>query len=244
MHPTATTPSYLPFYTPFLPTSHHLTGRKRALFVRAMATKDRKRKHKAQLSEDSTNEGLSRILRTEAALLGIGRKAAAAMANAKSKRRLSPRAVLEALDEAIANGRWDSALELVMQNFNLNKEYIDLNSTPADYDAGHLPVLSSENIRISTEEHNDGQPTGGPTLIEISGEPFFPSMPGETSGPSPKRRSYKRLQDLPDGWTVQEHVRLSGKSAGKTYKFFIEPGTRKKFRSMPEVRHHLGMADP
>lgn len=82
-----------------------------------MATKDRKRKHKDQLSEDSTNEGLSRILRTEAALLGIGRKAAAAMANAKSKRRLSPRAVLEALDEAIANGRWDSALEVPISYF-------------------------------------------------------------------------------------------------------------------------------
>lgn len=59
-------------------------------------------------------------------------------------------------------------MQLVMRNFNLNKEYSDLNSTPADYDAGHLPVLSSENILISTEEHNDAQPTGGPTLIEVS----------------------------------------------------------------------------
>lgn len=82
-----------------------------------MGTKDRKRKHKAQLSEDITNEGLSRVLKTEAALLGIGRKAAAAMANAKSKRRLSPRAVLEALDEAIVNGRWDSALEVSISFF-------------------------------------------------------------------------------------------------------------------------------
>ncbi|KAF3332880.1 Methyl-CpG-binding domain-containing protein 6 [Carex littledalei] len=69
-------------------------------------------------------------------------------------------------------------------------------------------------------------------------------MLGETSCPPPNRRSCKRPQDLPDGWTVQERVRLSGKSAGKTDKFFIEPGTRKKFRSMPEVRRHLGMADP
>ncbi|KAJ0962131.1 hypothetical protein J5N97_029959 [Dioscorea zingiberensis] len=50
---------------------------------------------------------LSRILRTEAAVLGVERKSGSG-----KHRNLWPRAVLEALDDAIANNRWESALKI------------------------------------------------------------------------------------------------------------------------------------
>ncbi|CAL4937287.1 unnamed protein product [Urochloa decumbens] len=52
---------------------------------------------------------LARILRTEAAVSGVSRKAAATR---QQSTRLWPRAVLEALDSAVAACRWDSALEI------------------------------------------------------------------------------------------------------------------------------------
>ncbi|KAH0465312.1 hypothetical protein IEQ34_005415 [Dendrobium chrysotoxum] len=55
-----------------------------------------------------TSKGeLSRILRTEAAVIGIERKARSSKFN-----NLWPRAVLEALDDSIASNRWDSALKI------------------------------------------------------------------------------------------------------------------------------------
>jgi len=54
-------------------------------------------------------DALARILRTEAAVSGVSRKAAAAR---QQSTRLWPRAVLEALDSAIAACRWESALEV------------------------------------------------------------------------------------------------------------------------------------
>ncbi|PKA46526.1 Pentatricopeptide repeat-containing protein [Apostasia shenzhenica] len=52
---------------------------------------------------------LSTILRTEAAVLGVERKAVSAKSD-----RLWPRAVLEALDNSIANNRWESALKVIV----------------------------------------------------------------------------------------------------------------------------------
>lgn len=54
-------------------------------------------------------DALARILRTEAAVSGVSRKAAAAR---QQSTRLWPRAVLEALDSAVAACRWESALEV------------------------------------------------------------------------------------------------------------------------------------
>ncbi|XP_022770104.1 pentatricopeptide repeat-containing protein At3g53170 [Durio zibethinus] len=51
---------------------------------------------------------LSQIIRREAAIEGIGRKAK----SKKQRKRLWPKAVLEALDEAIKKNSWDSALEI------------------------------------------------------------------------------------------------------------------------------------
>ncbi|XVF22924.1 hypothetical protein REPUB_Repub12eG0212700 [Reevesia pubescens] len=51
---------------------------------------------------------LSRIIRREAAIEGIGRKAK----SKKQRNRLWPKAVLEALDEAIKDNSWHSALEI------------------------------------------------------------------------------------------------------------------------------------
>uniref|UniRef100_A0ACD6A1R5 Uncharacterized protein n=2 Tax=Avena sativa TaxID=4498 RepID=A0ACD6A1R5_AVESA len=57
---------------------------------------------------EQPDEALARILRTEAAVSGVSRKAAAAQQSTS----LWPRAVLEALDSAVASCRWESALEI------------------------------------------------------------------------------------------------------------------------------------
>jgi hypothetical protein len=50
---------------------------------------------------------LSRILRTDAAVKGIVRKA-----NSRKYKQLWPKAVLEALDEAIRENQWENALKV------------------------------------------------------------------------------------------------------------------------------------
>ncbi|KAF3330117.1 methyl-CpG-binding domain-containing protein 5-like protein [Carex littledalei] len=54
---------------------------------------------------------------------------------------------------------------------------------------------------------------------------------------------FKRPDWLPEGWTIIERVREGGKTAGSKDKYYIEPGTGKKFRSQVEVRRHLGLLD-
>ncbi|KAK8491431.1 hypothetical protein V6N13_046028 [Hibiscus sabdariffa] len=61
----------------------------------------------AGFQKDSKNS-LSRIIRREAAIEGIGRKAK----SKKQRTKLWPKAVLEALDEAIKDNAWHSALEI------------------------------------------------------------------------------------------------------------------------------------
>lgn len=53
------------------------------------------------------NKDLSRILRTDAAVKNIVRKA-----NSKKNNNLWPKAVLEALDEAISSNLWETALKV------------------------------------------------------------------------------------------------------------------------------------
>ncbi|KAJ8511202.1 hypothetical protein OPV22_001636 [Ensete ventricosum] len=57
--------------------------------------------------QKDAKRNLSRILRTEAAVLGVERKAGSAKYT-----RLWPRAVLEALDDSISDNRWESALKI------------------------------------------------------------------------------------------------------------------------------------
>ena len=57
--------------------------------------------------QKNTNKDLSRILRTDAAIRNIERKA-----NSKKYNRLWPKAVLEALDEAIRKNFWETALKV------------------------------------------------------------------------------------------------------------------------------------
>ncbi|GAB4838048.1 hypothetical protein Ancab_027577 [Ancistrocladus abbreviatus] len=57
--------------------------------------------------QKASNKELSRILRTEAAIKAIERKA-----SSKKYKNLRPKAVLEALDEAIKGSRWESALKI------------------------------------------------------------------------------------------------------------------------------------
>ena len=59
---------------------------------------------------EQPEEALARILRTEAAVSGVSRKAAAI--SGQQSTCLWPRAVLEALDSAIVSRRWESALEV------------------------------------------------------------------------------------------------------------------------------------
>lgn len=58
------------------------------------------------LQKDSKKK-LSQILRTEAAVRGIEKKA-----NSAKSSRLWPKAVLEALDDSINNNQWESALKV------------------------------------------------------------------------------------------------------------------------------------
>lgn len=58
------------------------------------------------LQKDSKKK-LSQILRTEAAVRGIEKKA-----NSAKSSRLWPKAVLEALDDSIDNNQWESALKV------------------------------------------------------------------------------------------------------------------------------------
>lgn len=57
--------------------------------------------------QKSSKKNLSHILRTEAAISAIERKA-----NSRKHTRLWPKAVLEALDDAIREKRWQSALKV------------------------------------------------------------------------------------------------------------------------------------
>ncbi|KAK8283054.1 hypothetical protein V6Z12_D08G067800 [Gossypium hirsutum] len=59
-------------------------------------------------SQKDSKDALSRIIRREAAIEGIGRKAK----SKKQRKRLWPKALLEALDEAIKDNAWYSALEI------------------------------------------------------------------------------------------------------------------------------------
>lgn len=59
-------------------------------------------------SQKDSKDALSRIIRREAAVEGIGRKAK----SKKQRKSLWPKAVLEALDEAIKDNAWYSALEV------------------------------------------------------------------------------------------------------------------------------------
>ncbi|RWW02730.1 hypothetical protein GW17_00034166 [Ensete ventricosum] len=59
--------------------------------------------------QKDAKRNLSRILRTEAAVLGVERKAGSAKYT-----RLWPRAVLEALDDSISDNRWESALKVLI----------------------------------------------------------------------------------------------------------------------------------
>ncbi|KAK8921630.1 Pentatricopeptide repeat-containing protein [Platanthera zijinensis] len=77
-------------------------ARRRSLYV-VFAKKRPRLEGFPQKSKDE----LSKILRTEAAVLGIERKAGSSKFN-----NLWPRAVLEALDDSIATNRWESALKI------------------------------------------------------------------------------------------------------------------------------------
>ncbi|CAO2840668.1 unnamed protein product [Amaranthus hypochondriacus] len=44
---------------------------------------------------------------------------------------------------------------------------------------------------------------------------------------------------LPPDWTCIERVRASGATAGTRDKYYIEPGTKRRFRSKKEVEHYL-----
>jgi hypothetical protein len=101
--PTNNAPSPAPVVSrgPVVPAVRRDTGRRR-------------QRRKLPSSPQSTPEAeqpdaLARILRTEAAVSGVSRKAAAAR---QQSTRLWPRAVLEALDSAVAACRWESALEV------------------------------------------------------------------------------------------------------------------------------------
>ncbi|XP_042393838.1 pentatricopeptide repeat-containing protein At3g53170-like isoform X1 [Zingiber officinale] len=84
----------------------------RNLYVRAA----KRRRNARKGPQQNARLDLSRILRTEAAVLGVERKAGSAKFT-----RLWPRAVLEALDNSISANQWESALKgfCILQIFGL-----------------------------------------------------------------------------------------------------------------------------
>ena len=62
--------------------------------------------------QKSSNKNLAHILRTEAAILRVERKA-----DSRKYTRLWPKAVLEALDDAIKAKRWQSALKVSLNSW-------------------------------------------------------------------------------------------------------------------------------
>ena len=72
------------------------------------------------LQKDSKKD-LSRILRTDAAIKGIARKA-----NSRKYTQLWPKAVLEALDEAIRENQWQTALKVCGFCFSFQIVVFDL----------------------------------------------------------------------------------------------------------------------
>lgn len=87
---------------PFLETGKGRRKRPPVLLVRAA-----KRRSPSKGLQKEPKRALSGILRTEAAVLGVERKAGSAKSS-----NLWPRAVLEALDDSISNNRWESALKV------------------------------------------------------------------------------------------------------------------------------------
>jgi hypothetical protein len=82
---------------------------------------------------EQPEEALARILRTEAAVSGVSRKAAAA--SGQQSTCLWPRAVLEALDSAVASCRWESALEVPSPLKPVLSE-----AQPVRFDAHHVRI--------------------------------------------------------------------------------------------------------
>ncbi|XP_074573297.1 uncharacterized protein LOC141829670 [Curcuma longa] len=93
-----------PCPSPFL----SLAKRWRRTGRRSFSVKAAKRRRTARKGlQQNAQLDLSRILRTEAAVLGVERKAGSAKFT-----RLWPRAVLEALDNSISANQWESALKI------------------------------------------------------------------------------------------------------------------------------------
>lgn len=93
-----------PSRAPVVPAARRGTGRRRRRQKPSSSPSTRETE-----AEYEQPDALARILRTEAAISGVSRKAAAARQQSTN---LWPRAVLEALDSAVAACRWESALEI------------------------------------------------------------------------------------------------------------------------------------
>ncbi|XP_014504493.1 pentatricopeptide repeat-containing protein At3g53170 [Vigna radiata var. radiata] len=91
--------------TPFAPATNEALPKKRRRF-NVVSLKRRAKAGSAGLVKEPKKE-LSRILRTEAAIRGVENKA-----KSNSHKQLWPKALLEALDDAIKRRRWQSSLEI------------------------------------------------------------------------------------------------------------------------------------
>ncbi|MED6151273.1 hypothetical protein PIB30_080953 [Stylosanthes scabra] len=91
--------------TKFLKRSHNNTAPNQPFPLRVELMKRGSKPLSSGIQKDS-NKDLSRILRTEAAIKGVENKG-----KSWKHRQLWPKAVLEALDEAIKGCRWQTALK-------------------------------------------------------------------------------------------------------------------------------------
>ncbi|KAF7051307.1 hypothetical protein CFC21_059558 [Triticum aestivum] len=115
----------------------------RAPFV-AMAQRGRRPPSSAAPEAEQPEEALARILRTEAAVSGVSRKASAG--SSQHSTRLWPRAVLQALDSAVASSRWESALEvrsLLNPSLSLSRMVQPVRAT-CSTDAHHVRIAVSQ----------------------------------------------------------------------------------------------------
>jgi hypothetical protein len=97
--------SSIPYSTKFLRDHTHIQTQELPKFFVQLSK--RSSKPASDWLQKDPRKDLSRILRTDAAVKGIVRKA-----NSRKYKQLWPKAVLEALDEAIRENQWENALKV------------------------------------------------------------------------------------------------------------------------------------
>ncbi|KAI5673556.1 hypothetical protein M9H77_13920 [Catharanthus roseus] len=97
-----------------------------------------------------------------------------------------------------------------------------------------LTSMALQHDRATKE--NSKKPRGRPKGSKNS---IIKPTEQEERPPKRIRRCVRQNFKLPEGWAIRENLRRNGRTAGHVDKTYIEPGTGRSFRSLPEVEAHL-----